>query len=119
MVTAKFYMAPRDGSLHMVLRGHAGSAPAGEDLVCAGVSTLAHSLAEAVLKLYEQGLLRRYPRAEIGAGKAEIIAVPKARFFRETMMLFWLAEVGMGVLEENFPECVRMTEALKVMDCRG
>lgn len=113
MVTVRFFTSA-DGCLHLIAQGHAGWAPKGEDLVCAGVSTLVNSLSEAVLKLYEQGMLRRYPRAQIDAGKAEIIARPKAGFFRETALLYWLTEVGMAMLEENFPECVKVEEAMKV-----
>ena len=49
MVEAKFYRGG-EGSLHMVLSGHAGAGPKGHDLVCAGVSALACTLGRAVAK---------------------------------------------------------------------
>jgi Predicted ribosomal protein len=36
--------------LHLRIEGHAGSAPKGEDLVCAGVSALGFALAKAALE---------------------------------------------------------------------
>lgn len=34
MITAKFYCKPDRGTIHMEIRGHSGSAPKGEDLIC-------------------------------------------------------------------------------------
>lgn len=114
MIRTKFYIVEPEGSIHMVMWGHAGAAPRGQDLVCAGCSTLACTLGEAVERLYQQGMLRRYPRVEIKAGEAEIIALPKPAFFQEVMMLFWLAETGIGLLNRNYPDYVSLEEAMKM-----
>ena len=55
--------------LHMLIRGHAGSAPPGQDLVCAGVSTLSFALVNAALdrgELYNTHLYINDKDAEIG-----------------------------------------------------
>ena len=113
MILAKFYAAA-DGSLHMKAAGHAAAAPKGEDLVCAGASTLAEALARAVERLYYQGMLRRCPRVELEEGRAEIIAQPKARFYKETAMVFWTVQNGMGALAAGFPGNVKLEETLRV-----
>ena len=113
MILSKFYTAA-DGSLHMKTAGHAGAAPKGQDLVCAGVSTLAETLAQAVERLYYQGMLRRCPRVELEEGRAEIIAQPKARFYKEAAMVFWTVQNGMGALAAGFPGNVKLEEALRV-----
>ena len=113
MILAKFYAAA-DGSLHMKASGHAGAAPKGEDLVCAGASTLAEALARAVERLYYQGMLRRCPRVELYEGNAEIIAQPKPVFRTEAAMVFWTVQNGMAALAESFPENVKLEEVLRI-----
>ena len=39
----------------VTVKGHAGTAPAGQDLVCAAVSTLTYTLAENVAQLHRLG----------------------------------------------------------------
>lgn len=113
MILAKFYAAA-DGSLHMKASGHAGAAPKGQDLVCAGVSTLAEALALAVERLYHQGMLRRCPKVELYEGNAEIIAQPKPTFRTEAAMVFWTVENGMAALAESFPENVTLEEVMRI-----
>ena len=112
MVQAKFYRGG-EGSLHMVLSGHAGAGPKGQDLVCAGVSALACTLGKAVERLYEQGMLRRVPKVELYEGGAEVIALPKEPFTREVLMVFWTVQNGIAELAEGFPGNVRLEEALR------
>lgn len=113
MIQAKFYTGA-DGSLHMAAQGHAGAAPKGQDLVCAAASALAETLAQAVERLYYQGMLRRCPRVELEEGRAEIIAQPKARFYKETAMVFWTVQNGMAALAAGFPGNVQLEETLRV-----
>ena len=113
MIQAKFYTGA-DGSLHMAAQGHAGAAPKGQDLVCAAASALAETLAQAVERLYYQGMLRRCPRVELVEGRAEIIAQPTARFYKETAMVFWTVQNGMGALAAGFPGNVKLEETLRV-----
>lgn len=112
MIQAKFYCGG-DGSLHMQAVGHAGAGPKGQDLVCAGVSTLAETLAQAVERLYFQGMLRRCPKVELYEGNAEIIAVPKERLHREVAMVFWTVQNGIAELAASFPGNVSLEEALR------
>ena len=112
MILAKFYAAA-DGSLHMKAAGHAAAAPKGEDLVCAGASTLAEALARAVERLYFQGMLRRCPRVELYEGNAEIIAAPKEPFRKEVAMVFWTVQNGIAELAASFPGNVTLEEALR------
>lgn len=100
--------------MHLRMDGHAGWGPQGADLVCAGASTLAYTLAEAVERLYRQRMLRRCPRIEISQGSAEIIAVPKAEFMQEVLLTFWVVEAGIYALGQSFPGSIKMEETLRV-----
>lgn len=112
MILSRFYAAA-DGSLHMKTSGHAGAAPKGQDLVCAGVSTLAQTLARAVERLYYQGMLRRCPRVELYEGNAEIIAQPKPGYRSEAAMVFWTVQNGIAELAAGFPGNVKLEEAMR------
>lgn len=112
MIHAKIYYLPKEGSFHLVLEGHACTAPKGQDLVCAGASTLACTLGEAVEKFYEAGMLERYPRVYTGPGYAEIIALPKELYRQPVMIAFWTAELGIGLLAGEYPEHVKLEEVL-------
>lgn len=82
------------------LSGHAGYAPAGQDIVCAGVSTLVHTLA---LALDDHGQLQT---AEMRDGYTLIVAnVPDSPYLD-------FAETGLAVLAKHFPKNV------SVFSCR-
>lgn len=104
-----------DGTLHLNAEGHAGAGRMGEDVVCAGISALVCTLGEAVWRLYEQGMLERVPRVEIETGTARIIAQPKAQFRESTLMAFWMAELGLGMLMQAYPDNCRMEEMMQIL----
>ena len=106
MVYVKFYQKPSQGSIHMVMQGHANTAPAGADLVCAGATMMAYTLAQAVQFLYEQGKLRKKPKIRILEGKATVIATPAEDAYAETLHTFWVAQCGIHVLAHNYPRNV-------------
>lgn len=113
MIRARFY-CPADGSIHMHIAGHAGAGVKGADLVCAGASMLACTLAGAVERMYEQQMLRRCPRVELADGAADIIAQPKPGVFQPVLMAFWTVETGIAALAESFPGNVRLEETLHI-----
>ena len=113
MITAKFYQKPSHGSIHMTLKGHAGAAPKGEDLVCASATMLAYTVAQAVQFLFEQDKLKKKPKIHIREGAATIIATPTEDAYAETLHTFWVAQCGIHVLCRNYPQCVTL-EHLKV-----
>lgn len=104
MIQMRFYRNGCDKSLHMEFNGHAGSAPRGEDLVCAAATMLAYTAAQAVQFLYEQGKLRKPPRIVLTDGAATVVATPLPETEAETMMVFWVAQAGAHVLARNYPQ---------------
>ena len=48
MIRVRYEWDEEVGRLHLSIRGHAGSAPAGRDLVCAGASMLAYTALEVL-----------------------------------------------------------------------
>ena len=107
MIQIKIYRKER-GSVHLVIMGHAGAAPRGKDPVCAGVSALACTAAQAVTDLHRCGFLRCRPRIVLEDGYAVIIATPKWEYMAEVMMTFWVVQTGLSVIAANFPRFVRV-----------
>ena len=108
MITAKFYLKPSNGSIHMTLKGHAQAAPYGEDLICASATMLVYTVGQAVTFMYEQGQLEEKPRVSIREGKAIVVAKPKEEYFAEALHTFWVAQCGAHTLACNYPEAVSL-----------
>ncbi len=108
MITARFYQKPGKGSIHMVIKGHAETAPKGEDLICASATMLAYTVAQAVQFMYEQGKLKVKPKISLAEGDATIIATPKKDGYAEALHTFWVAQCGIHVLAHNYPQNVEL-----------
>lgn len=63
----------------LTIEGHAGAAPAGEDLVCAGASAVWHTLAANAMAWKDMGYLRDLRMQEI-EGYCRLSYVPLARW---------------------------------------
>ena len=108
MIVAKFYQKPDNGSIHMTLKGHAGTAPKGEDLVCSAATMLAYTVAQAVQFLFENGHLKKKPKIKIKDGEATIIATPTEEGYAPVLHTFWVAQCGIHVLQHNYPQNVKL-----------
>ena len=108
MITARFYQKPMSGSIHMTIKGHAGTAPKGEDLICASATMLAYTAAQAVQFMFEQDQLKKKPKIRIKDGEATIIATPKEDAYAEVLHTFWVAQCGIHVLAHNYPQNVKL-----------
>lgn len=108
MITARFYQKPSAGSIHMTLKGHALSAPKGEDLICSAATMMAYTVAQAVQFMDECDKLKKKPKIRIKDGEATIIATPKEDAFAETLHTFWVAQCGIHVLAHNYPNNVKL-----------
>ena len=96
------------------LKGHAGSAPYGQDLVCAGVSTLVYALAQRLTELDRQGALELPPKLRLEPGDAVISATAKKEFEPEVQGDFCLIFSGLKLLEKNYPEMVQVEGGYKI-----
>ena len=108
MIKARFYQKPSNGSIHMTLRGHAESAPKGEDLICSAATMLAYTVAQAVQFMHESEKLKKKPKIHIVDGEATIIATPTEEAYAETLHIFWVAQCGIHVLAHNYPGNVEL-----------
>ena len=108
MINIRFYQKPAKGSIHMTVKGHAASAPKGEDLICAAATMLTYTLAQTVQFLDEEGKLKLKPRLEIADGEATIIATPTKDGYAEALHAFFVVQCGAHVLAHNSPGFVKL-----------
>ena len=108
MVKIHFWQEKDKGSIHLKVKGHAGTAPKGEDLVCASATMLVYTVAQAMSFMHEQGQLEEKPHIKIREGKAAVVARPKEEFFAEALHTFWVAQCGAHLLAKNYPEAVSL-----------
>ena len=86
--------------LSLTVRGHAGYAEEGKDIVCAGISAVFFSVPAA---LREKGF-KYYADAE--KGFATVQAYPAAEERHSCIMIFETALAGLKELAKHYPEYV-------------
>ena len=106
MVKIHFWQDKDKGSIHMKVKGHADTAPKGEDLVCSAATMLVYTVAQAMMFMYEQGQLEEKPKIKIREGKAVVVARPKEGYLAEALHTFWVAQCGAHVLAKNYQDHV-------------
>lgn len=94
------------GYHRITVRGHAGSAEEGKDLVCAAVSALVLTAVVNVRRMEDKGCT--YSTAvTVDKGDAEIEVNPKAYFRLSIMQILDAICAGFEVLAREYPEYVR------------
>ena len=89
----------------LFVKGHANSAPMGEDLVCATVSGLTVALACTLKDAKRQEMLDDLT-IDLEDGNAHIKAVPKKGFERDVMIMFSTVFNGYDALSISFKDYV-------------
>ena len=86
--------------------GHAYSAEAGKDLVCAGASTLVVTLATNVRFIVEMGYAKS-PIIEMESGEALIQCSPVPKYRRSVEQIYNSVCVGFEALAKLYPEYIK------------
>lgn len=85
------------------IRGHANYAPHGQDIVCAGVTALTQTLVESLETLTGNEI-----KYDMSPGRVDIeIKDPD----EDAQLLMDSFLVGVYVIADEFPECVRVEES--------
>ena len=101
MIQVTYYKAYN----RVTIEGHALSGVPGHDLVCAGASTLAYTLAANVGRMDEMCLVRNAV-ATLEPGKAEISCNPKSKFTSIVGAIFNSVCVGFELLARDNPDYI-------------
>ena len=101
------YWNGADGSRNLQMQGHAGAAPKGQDLVCAGASTLALTLGRAAA-LMEEEMLARPALVRLEAGDTAISVLPRREWAASADAIFWTILLGLSRLAQAYPQYVQL-----------
>ncbi len=82
----------------LTVTGHAGAAPKGEDLICAAVSILVHSL-DAMLSTYGEDI-----KTELSEGRYILEGIGTA----EAAVAIEMALRGFELLQQHYPEYIKI-----------
>ena len=89
----------------LTIEGHAHAGEPGKDLVCAGCSALAYTLAANVGNMEANGQVKNVT-AILEPGKAEISCKPKTRYKAIVELIFEAVCVGFEMLAMDNPQYV-------------
>ena len=104
MVTVEF--TRRGKGCCLVVYGHAGTAPKGEDLVCCAASALAYTAAQCAMDLYAEGLLQQFPDTILENGNAQVAALATEDGISRVQQMFDTVATGLQLLARQYPENV-------------
>lgn len=93
--------------LCLTVKGHAGSAPKGEDLVCASATILAYTVAQIAQEMRKKGKLKGKPCIELGEGEATVmLRCRDDDAYADAKQTFSVIETGYALLAHNYPQFV-------------
>ena len=98
----------KDNNLILKIKGHAGQADIGHDIVCASASILAYTVAQLVKVAEAQGDLKKAPQVKLDSGDAVISCEPIDEARNGLLSAYMFAEVGYNLLAHNFPQYVEL-----------
>lgn len=90
----------------MEIRGHAGAAPAGQDLVCAGISVLSFGLINAAMSVPEYN---GHVMVSEGEAVIRVECSPEEEheaLCREMFRVIWC---GFETIAESYPDYIQLT----------
>lgn len=93
----------------LTLRGHAGQAAEGQDIVCSAASILAYTVAQTVSIMQSHGKLRKNPTIRLDKGDIAVVCRPQRKSYAEAMHTYAVAQVGFALLETTYPDYIRLT----------
>lgn len=108
MIKTRFEITENGRTLILNLKGHAGAADAGKDIVCASASILAYTVAQEVTDMYNKGRLKKKPNIRLDEGDATITCKPVKTSMTEALHVFKVAQTGFRLLANSFPDYVQV-----------
>ena len=108
MIKVRFEKA--DKNLVLTVKGHAGQAEHGKDIVCSAASILAYTVAQSVADMRDGGKLKKKPTIRMDEGDAIITCKPTKQYYAEALHTFCVIQTGYDVLCHNYPWYVQLTK---------
>ncbi len=93
--------------LSLIVKGHAGYAEEGRDIICASASILANTVAHKVDLLNRLGALKECV-IKLESGDTEISCVPIDSVYKPLQSAYSFAGTGFCLLAESYPQYVEV-----------
>ena len=112
MIKVKYAYDRDKRECSLTVKGHAGQAEVGQDIVCASASILAYTIAQVIKAMDYHGDLVETPTIKLESGDATIVCRAKDDYlFAELMQDFFVIRTGYTLLGLNYPLYVDFTDA--------
>ena len=109
MIKVKFAYDKDKRECSLLVKGHAGWAEAGKDLICASASILTYTIAQIIKGMEHHGDLVEPPTLDLEGGDSTIVCRAKDDYlFSEMMQDFFVIWTGYRLLAHNYPEYVQL-----------
>lgn len=95
------------GEISVKVKGHAMSAPKGEDLICSAASAYILQLQDTIEALNRHGWLEK-AKIKVEDGKANITYTPKEIYRGIVEYLTMMTTTGFDRLQKEYPEYVKL-----------
>lgn len=103
MINIEYLSEPTENHIRLIVKGHAGQAEKGEDLVCSAVSILTYTIAENVRNLCKRHI--GYISLEEGDSEVDIFFNSEGEF-KEIGGKIEAIATGFEILAESYPKYV-------------
>ena len=90
------------------VKGHAGYAREGEDIVCASASILAYTVAQFVREAEKRGDLASPAQIRLEKGDTMVVCEPKKKWRDAMRGAYIFANKGYELLAHNYPQNVEL-----------
>lgn len=109
MITIKYSRDKPQKVLTMTVKGHAGSAPAGHDVICSAVTILARTLVKVVCDMHEDHALARPPTVWTESGSVEASCKTRDSLaYTKALIAYDTIFEGMKLLASVYPDYVEI-----------
>ncbi len=110
MITVNVSIDKDKRECSLMVKGHAGQADIGKDIICASASILAFTAAQVLKIMDEGGEFSQHPTLNLENGDATVscCADDDTTFLQVTQTFFTIA-MGYKLLAHNYPQYVELT----------
>lgn len=108
MITATLLVDADKRECSLTVKGHAGQAPTGQDIVCSAASILAYTLAHCIKNMWELGSLEEHSIVLDGGDASIECKCEDDEIFAEVFQTYSVIKVGFSLLARNYPQYVEL-----------
>lgn len=104
----KVEFSAKNDAISFSMKGHAGQAEVGHDIVCSACSILAYTIANVIKVEEKEGSFKNKPFVLLESGSAFIVCQPVEEKYDEILHAFYVTAVGFTLLAHNYPQFVEL-----------